>query len=149
MPGFFKDAAPLVFYFFQAAGQIGALCFGLVARFICSQATCIMGTCDTTLEYGLSHAGRTKGPQDLFFPLGYSLTQLQDETIAEVDSWYDNFGIGTDAFVGCFFGTIGRFFDLGTVIEGAKRLNKEFPFRLILGGDGSSLEKFKAQAAGI
>ncbi|MCK9197440.1 MAG: glycosyltransferase, partial [Syntrophales bacterium] len=49
----------------------------------------------------------------------------------------------------CFFGTIGRFFNLETIIEAAKSIASEFKMQFVLCGDGSSLENYRKLASGV
>ena len=59
-------------------------------------------------------------------------------------------GVREEAFVCCFFSTIGRFFSLETVIEAARNLaGGPGDFQFVLCGDGSSLERYRRQARGL
>ncbi len=116
-------------------------------RHVCSRATAICGVSQSYLDYGIKFSGRAETENDFVFPLGYSVQNISDEKAVRAETWYASLKIPTGAFVSCFFGTIGKFFDLSTVIEVARELGDEYYF--ILGGDGSALEDFKKQALGL
>jgi glycosyltransferase involved in cell wall biosynthesis len=118
-------------------------------HYICQNATGIIANSRRQLEYGLSFAGRTQGLNDRFFPHGYLSQKLPVEKIANATKWWKESGIKEDAFVCCFFGTIGKYFDLGTVIRAADILSKEFPIQIVLCGNGSHLKKYRKMAASI
>lgn len=114
---------------------------------VCSHAWALTAVSQTYLEYGLSQARRPRKPLDFVFPLSYSRPDISADRLAAARAWVAGLQIPTDAFVVCFFGTIGNFFDLDTVIAVARELGTSFYF--ILGGAGSSLENYRAQAAGM
>lgn len=120
-------------------------------KWVCKNVVGIMGVSHNDIEFGLQFAGRPQSPNDCFFPLGYSAKSLVKDRLDEGRMWCDEQGIGTDphTFVVCFFGTIGKFFDLTTVITAAQKLSNEFPIQFIIGGKGSSLSRFKKMARNV
>src|SRR3989304_935887 len=57
--------------------------------------------------------------------------------------------VGGEDFNLCFFGTIGRQFDLETVIDAAWRLKEgDRPFRFVICGSGDKLEFYRKKASG-
>jgi glycosyltransferase involved in cell wall biosynthesis len=117
-------------------------------EYICGNANGIMAVSERQLNHGLKYAGRSKGSGDGVFPHGYSVQPMQEEKVRDALLWWREQGIRENAFVCCFFGTIGRFFDLGTVIRAASVLTKDFDAQFVLCGDGGSLRKFRKMAAG-
>ncbi len=115
-------------------------------RAVCVGASAICGVSKSYLEYGLKYADR-KQSTDFVFPLGYSVQKLSPEKLEASEKWFQTLKIPQAAFVSCFFGTIGQFFDLSTVIRSARELGENYYF--ILGGDGSSLEDFRKEALGL
>ena len=118
-------------------------------RKVCHQATAICGVSQSYLAYGLRHTGRRRATDlnlglDFVFPLGYSTQAVSHEKRSAAEHWYASLKVPSGAFVVCFFGTIGKFFDLKTVLGAARELGPDYQF--ILGGDGSSLEGFKREA---
>jgi glycosyltransferase involved in cell wall biosynthesis len=118
-------------------------------RRICREATGIIAVSGSFLDYGLRFANRLKGENDGVFPLGYTDEPIGQEKILEAKQFWKEQGIDEKKFVCCFFGTIGKFFDLGTVIRAAEILSKEFPIQFVLCGNGTSLNHYKQMAAGI
>ncbi|BCV20672.1 hypothetical protein hamaS1_07410 [Moorella sp. Hama-1] len=55
--------------------------------------------------------------------------------------------IDNTSIILCFFGTMGHQLDMETVIEAAKRL-LEIPVKIVLCGDGDSLERYRKMADG-
>ena len=118
------------------------LLYGLFKRmsFICWNATGIIAMSHRQLQYGLAFAKRSPGNQDGVFPHGYTTQKLDERKLTEAKHWWKKQGVAEGVFVCCFFGTIGRFFNLETVIKAAGILSREFKIQFVLCGDGSSLE---------
>jgi len=115
-------------------------------KYVCKNASGLMAVSQSYLDYGLKVAQRQQGDRDLVFPLGYSNKEFSQDKMQEAEQWVDDLAIRSDELVVCFFGTIGNYFDLETVINAARKLKKEFPVRFILGGHGSRLDQYKHQA---
>jgi glycosyltransferase involved in cell wall biosynthesis len=116
--------------------------------YACENADGIIAVSERQLNHGLKYAGRSRGIGDGVFPHGYSAQSVPQAKLRDAQAWWRDQGVREDAFVCCFFGTIGKFFDLGTVIQAASVVCKEFDAQFVLCGDGSSLPKFKKMAAG-
>lgn len=111
----------------------------------CKGCDGIMGVSNDFIEYGLKFADRPRGPQDFLFPLGYSAKPLPENDQKAGQHWFEETYGAEKKFTLCFIGTIGRFFDLSTVIKAAHQIPDA---RFILAGHGSHLENFKKEAAG-
>jgi glycosyltransferase involved in cell wall biosynthesis len=121
-------------------------------RWACSRATAITGITDPIVEWGIRYSGRPRTNLDCDFPFGYVERKPNGEEIGLANNYWKELGIGSDPheFVVCFFGTIGRQFDLDTVIEAARRLNGGVrPIRFVLCGTGDRLLHYKSQADGL
>jgi len=119
------------------------------AHFACRNADGILGVSDGEVDYGLALAGRGRSERDHFFPLGYSLGQLTAQSGSDAaQGWIESLQLEPDALVGCFVGTIGRYFDLETVVRAVERLRAEIPVQVVLAGSGSSLERVRRAARG-
>jgi glycosyltransferase involved in cell wall biosynthesis len=116
-------------------------------RDICRHADGILAMSRRQLDYGLKFAGRPEGINDALFPHGYSAQPVDPQKVATARQWWIDKGIKPEAFHCCFFGTIGNFFNLRTVIEAAKVLAKEFSIQFILCGSGGSLEYYRKLAS--
>jgi glycosyltransferase involved in cell wall biosynthesis len=119
------------------------------ARFACRNADGIVGVSDGEVAYGLGLAGRERTERDACFPLGYSLDQLEAQRgAASAPEWIDALGLEPGAVVGSFVGTIGRYFDLDTVIGAVECLRRDLPVQVVLAGSGSSLARVRRAARG-
>jgi len=116
--------------------------------YACRNADAIIAVSERQLHHGLKYAGRPRGSQDAIFPHGYSAEPLPREKQSAALQWWRQRGVREEAFVCCFFGRIGKFFDLGTVIRAAAVLARQFDVQFVLCGDGSSLSRFQRMAAG-
>jgi glycosyltransferase involved in cell wall biosynthesis len=114
-----------------------------------SRATAITGITDRFVEWGARYAGRPRGELDAAFPMAYSDQAPEAGKIAAAEAFWDAKGIVRSGgkFIVCFFGTLGRQFDLETVIDAARRLQQE-NIVFVLCGTGDKLEHYKALAAG-
>lgn len=119
-----------------------------MGRRACGRATSIWGISHRQLAYGASLAGRDLHAGDAVMPLGYAPARQDPAKVAEANRWWDGRGLRRDAFVVCFFGTIGHYFDLDTVIRAAAVLDQEMPVQFVLCGDGSKRARFASQATG-
>ena len=148
-PDIFVDHAPL-----WARGLVRLLLQPLFRdlRWACSNATAITGITSPIVDWGLGYAGRSRSDIDRDFPFGYVELKPTNDEIVNADNFWNERGIGAnpDEFVVCFFGTIGRQFDLDTVIEAARRLTGgSRPFRFVLCGTGDRLSHYQSMAEGL
>lgn len=117
-----------------------------------SRATAISGMSDGYVEYGLGHAGRARTPLDRAFAFGYAnVAQPQDAIDAANRFWDETLPpIGQRTLTACFFGTLGRQFDIETVVEAAGILHQEgCDVRFVLCGTGDNLERYRSLASGL
>ncbi len=118
-------------------------------QYVCQNVDGIMGISQNDINFGLRFSKRDPGPNDCFFPLGYSNQEGSLEKLHLGEQWCRQIGLRPEAFICCFFGTIGKYFDLSTVIKAARILEKEFDIQFVFGGDGSSQQRFKREAEGV
>lgn len=118
-------------------------------RRICEGATSLTGVSGSYLDYALRFAGRARAGGDFVFPLGYSVQPLAREKLAEGRAWRDASPIRPGRFTVCFFGTMGHYFSLETVIEAIRILRRESPIQAVLAGTGLNRERYMALAAGM
>lgn len=120
-------------------------------RSACSKAAAITGVTPAFVDWGVSYANRPRTHLDRDFPLGYSNKVPSKEAIMEAERFWEKQGVtkSKHEFITCFFGTMGRQFELETAIEGARRLKlQNRPFRFILCGSGENLAFYKRLANG-
>ena len=70
------------------------------------------------IEWGLRYAGRAKGKLDVDFPMAYPDNPPDADAQEAAEAFWNRLGIGAhdEHFIACFFGTLGRQFELETVI---------------------------------
>jgi len=78
--------------------------------------------------------------------MGYSERVPAGEAIMKAEKFWEKHGIkkGNKEFIACFLGTLGRQFELETVIEAARKLKAgKRSFRFVLCGSGDKLAYYK------
>lgn len=112
-------------------------------RRACCAATAITGVTSGFVDWGVARAGRAKSTLDVDFPMGYT-EKIPDENAVVQAREYWRKRIPPDAFVVCFVGTMGRQFDLDTVIHAARRLRSDGrPFFFVLCGSGDAFNRYQ------
>ncbi len=116
--------------------------------FLCKNATGVIGVSPRYLNYGLKFAERELGKKDHIFPLGYSKSKASAR--GAMPPKILELNLNPDRFIVSFIGTIGKFFDLETVVKVARRFHSEGKqVDFVLAGAGSGLESVKEQAKGL
>jgi glycosyltransferase involved in cell wall biosynthesis len=133
--------------FMKPLGRVGFSNIYRKMSQICKKASSIMGVSQSYLDYGLRFAGREREAKDHLFPLGYRSADISETELKKAHIYWNESGINHDDFNICFFGTIGKYFNMDTVIQGGKILYHEFKINIILCGEGSSAARYKKLAA--
>lgn len=145
-PDIFVDHVPRLL---RPAAKLAATQMYRDASKACAEATAITGITEAFVDWGLAKGRRRRSPLDKAFPMGYISRPPTATEITEAESFWDSVGIkqNTTDFVICFFGTIGRQFDLDAVISAARKIsNSGRQIRLILCGTGDRLAYFQKSA---
>lgn len=120
------------------------------AQNACKGATAITGITEEFVEWGLRKARRAKRLFDRSFPMGYLSKPPPAEEVAQAESYWNDCGMpnSDDAFMACFFGTLGRQLDLETIIRAAHKVRGAGKrIRFVLCGTGDRLDYFRNLAA--
>ncbi len=120
-----------------------------LAAAIFRQATAIIGITPKIVDWGLGYAARPATRLDIDFPLGYPDVHPTNEALEAAEMFWEQQGVSRDgdSFTSCFFGTLGRQFDIETVIKAARLLQEQnTDIRIVLCGTGDNLEKYKQLA---
>lgn len=115
-------------------------------------ASGITGITSAMVEWGLKRARRNWTPFDAAFPMGYRSRPPSPERLGEAEAFWDAHGVAAASTVRtiCFFGNLGRQFDLDPVIDSARILAaRGAAVRFVLCGSGERLEHYRARAAGL
>lgn len=115
-------------------------------RAACAGAAAITGITASFVDWGLNYAERKRSSLDRDFPMGYTETVPDKESIEAAENFWKRHGISKDSneFIVCFFGNMGRQFELEIVIKAAGKLKEKKPLvRFILCGSGDNLDHYK------
>ena len=113
-------------------------------------ATAICGVTDEYVAWGLGKVMRRRSAMDRSFPFGYeaSVPSSADKSAAEI--YWQEKGVSAQNWNICFFGTLGRQFDLAAVISAARELVERCPeVRFIICGKGDLLAHFEDMARDV
>ena len=119
------------------------------AQQACATATGITGITDAFVDWALDKAGRERSRYDQSFPMGYAETTPTEAEIEAAQQFWAQQGITSDSetFTLCFFGTLGRHFEMPTVLEAARTLEQRGrQVRWVICGTGSHGDAWKSQA---
>lgn len=121
-------------------------------RTACSMAAAIFATNPSYLQWGLDHASRAAASFDRAFPIGYSSETPSPQAVEAANHFWDSHDVGRDPgeFVTCFFGQLGRHFEIEPILRAARRLQGgRRKFRFVFCGSGSNLERYRRMAADL
>jgi len=120
------------------------------ARKIFRSATAVAGITDEIVDWGLGKGGRRRSEMDRSFPFGYDAPDaLSADKAAAVEFWRGH-GVSANDWNICFFGTLGRQFDMPTVIGAARKLVEQYPqVRFIICGEGELKGHFQDLAGDL
>jgi glycosyltransferase involved in cell wall biosynthesis len=112
-------------------------------------AAALISPADGYIEWGCRRAGRPRTALDREFPFGYPVTSPAPDALARAEEFWRSRGVGIEGeFLLCFFGTLGRQFDLETVLDAAGLLGaRGIPVRFVLCGDGDRAAEYRRRAA--
>ena len=113
-------------------GRIIFLPHFIITKFIFKNTTGIVSITEEFLKIGISKAKREISRFDNYFPLGYKKL----DTLYEYSGRLQNYPLDNHKINICFIGTLGKAFDLETVIKHQFRKLNEY--RLFICGDGDN-----------
>lgn len=116
------------------------------AHAACAGATAITGITPSFVDWGVNYAKRKRTDLDRDFPMGYTETSPGREAVEASEILWERYGINRDSngFTVCFFGNMGRQFELETIIEAARKLKEKGTLiRFVLCGSGDNLDYYK------
>ncbi len=116
------------------------------------QATAIIGLTEGFVEWGLSRAGRSRGPLDRVFFMGYQGKPRPAAASEAAARFWDELGVDDDPQIltVAFVGTLGFMFDFDPVFEAARSLeSRGAAVRFVICGDGARRKAIETAAAGL
>ena len=120
-----------------------------ITDFSCENTYAIIGITPAYVKWGENHGQRQHSILNKDFPLGYSDKEPSEDALIEAMDFWREYEIAEEngEFIVCFFGTMGRQFDLETVINAAKLIYPvNHNIKFILCGSGDNLEHYKRLA---
>lgn len=147
-PDIFVDTAPAAL---RPLARLALRPLFRQARAACAGATAITGITPAFVAWGLARGRRAASPLDRDFPMGHVTQAPPGERLRAAEQFWDERGVTAGGPpVACFIGTLGRQFDLHTVVDAARALEAGgSPWRFVVCGAGDRLEDFRARAAGL
>ena len=118
------------------------------SRRACEGATALVGITEAFVDWGVDRAGRSRRPADRSFPLAYDFRAMPAEALQAARDKWTALGIAAGGKTLCFFGTLGRQFDIPTVLQAARRL-KDSDLRFVICGTGDRLAHYQQDAADL
>lgn len=121
------------------------------ARRIFRSAAAILAVSEGYLEWALRYAARPRRSSDAVFPHAYPRTSVDAATAARARGQLQSLGVDGRRVICAFVGTFGLTYDLGTVIEAARLLQRTGydDVQFVLAGEGERRPDWQAQAAGL
>ncbi len=147
-PDIFVDALPAPM---RAIGRLLLHSEFRRARYVFENAATILAVSDGYLDWGLRHAARPRRSWDAVFPHAYPRPTLDAAAAARSRGELEALGVDQRRVVCAFVGSFGRTYDLGTVIDAARLLQRagRDDVQFVLAGDGEQRAAWQAQAAGL
>jgi len=121
-------------------------------RYACRNATAIIATSPRFLDWAVAKANRPHRPLDRYFPQAYESKPPSKDLLDGARQFWQGHGLDDagSQLVACFFGGLGRYFEMPTVIEAARRLrNDGRSIRFVLCGAGDNLARYRQMAEGV
>lgn len=109
----------------------------------CRNAAALFGVTSKFLEWGLNYAGRPRQKSDGVFFLSPPPSTTPTEDIEAAESFWKGLGIHKDTheFIISFVGTLGKQFDLASIINVVKKSRNQI--KLVIAGDGDNIKYYQ------
>lgn len=118
-----------------------------LSRRVFERATAITGVTAEFVAWGVQRGQRPPSEEDCAFAMAYVERPPAPAALALARARWREMGVAETDLNFVFFGTIGRQFDLSTVIAAAREISDR-RVRFVICGIGDRLDTYRAQAAG-
>lgn len=118
------------------------------SRRVMVRASAITGITADFVRWGVTRGGRQETSLDRAFAMAYVEQPPSAQALSQAHAAWRQLGVDPQHFNFAFFGTVGRQFDLSTVVQAA-RLIRDPRIRFVLCGTGDKLDRYRAEAAGL
>jgi glycosyltransferase involved in cell wall biosynthesis len=133
----------------RGPGKFLLIPYEMLLRGALRRAAAITAISESYLAWALNKAGRERRPDDRVFPHAYESPAGGDRA-QEFDP-FAVYSIPRSRYIAWFVGTLGKTYDLETVIEAGRRLSKNGcrSFQVVISGDGDKRSELQRRAAGL
>lgn len=107
------------------------------------KAAHVIGITEDFVDWALNKAGRPRSSRDRAFPLAYKADGVDPRYLQAEVGRLKVMGVKEGVFRVVFFGTLGRQFDIDTLIAAARLLRGK-PVQFVICGSGDKLEYYKS-----
>lgn len=149
-PDIFLDSVPAIVK--PVATMIGRYVRWINRRSF-ARASALVGISKSYASWGIEVAGAHFSGQSLVIPMGCEelASQLRELPPTVLSRWRRKLQLSGDEIVVVFLGTIGRQFDLKTVVDAAKILSNSDRVRVkfVIAGDGDGLRGVRKLSEGV
>jgi len=121
------------------------------ARHAFGSAHSVTGITEEIVSWALGKGSRERTENEKSFPLAYPEPEVTEQEVDEAGRFWDGLGVSRERFemIVCFFGTLGRQFDLETVISALSGATWKERIAIVICGAGDRLEYYRKMAAGL
>ena len=123
------------------------------ARRLFRAASGVTAVSESYLAWGLAYSGRSRGPNDAAFSIGYPSPDpaIDFEAPARAVRLRARLGLPPEALLATFVGMFGQSYDVETLVEAARILHArgDTRVRLVLAGDGDKRAALEQRAVGV
>lgn len=120
-----------------------------ICRKACRNAIAITGITEPFVKWALIKGNRNPTEWDRAFYLGYRREKPSPDQVLEANCFWERMGVYNNRkqFIACFFGTLGRQFDIETLINAARIVqNEDSEIKFVICGDGDDAKYYKDTA---
>lgn len=119
-------------------------------KYILNNCDSIIAVSEKYLKWALRYGQRIKTANDQVFPLGYEKNCVNEDEFSHHVNLFSKIGIDPLKKTVWFVGTFGQTYDLGTVIQAARRLvDYRGDIQFVFTGDGEKMNEWANQARGL
>ncbi len=120
------------------------------AKALCA-ADAIVSMSEACLSWGLNVAGRVRTENDAVFPLAYRRPKVSDAARQEAVASLTAMGVDRQKTICWYIGTLGRRYDIATIIESARLLEATHgdTAQFVISGEGDQSDRLRKQASGL
>jgi glycosyltransferase involved in cell wall biosynthesis len=115
------------------------------------EANVVVSMSEACLNWGLTRGQRVRNDRDLVFPLAYERPRVSDALRSRAQTALVEAGVNPGKLTCWFIGTLGRRYDVATILEAARQLNRSGreDIQFVISGDGDQRARLRERAADL